>query len=296
VRLMPIGREALMVVGLLPMAVFEYASAAPDASVIGTAFLFTAVALRAQLRGDWTAGEVAVAAVSGLVFCSQKPVYAPLLVLGLPAALTAGRAKETILAHAPILLVALGGTAFWIRFSWSRALLPYPGVNLTDQATYIATHPLAYAETIARSFLYNGSFYYKSLVGVFGWMRLYLPNFAYVLPVIALLLGVLAQRVNAPRLPLYAVSWNVLLLGSSILLTMTALYLSFNPVGNRTVDVIQGRYFLPLLPLSIATACSVVTLRPSRRASPIAFLVATAIIAVELLTADMAIARAYQVL
>ena len=37
VRLMPIGREAVMVAGLLPMAVFEYASAAPDAWVIGAA-------------------------------------------------------------------------------------------------------------------------------------------------------------------------------------------------------------------------------------------------------------------
>jgi uncharacterized membrane protein len=91
VRLMPIRREAVMMVGLLPMAVFEYASAAPDAGLIGTAFLYTALALRAQLKSDWTAGEVVVAGVSGLVFCSQKPVYAPLLLLALPAALTGSR-------------------------------------------------------------------------------------------------------------------------------------------------------------------------------------------------------------
>ena len=50
-RLMPIAPEALMLVGLLPMALFEYASVSRDAMVIGTAFLFSAVALRAQLRG-----------------------------------------------------------------------------------------------------------------------------------------------------------------------------------------------------------------------------------------------------
>jgi uncharacterized membrane protein len=294
VRLMPIGREAVMVAGLLPMAVFEYASASPDAGVIGTAFLFTAIALRGQLRGAWTVGDVAVAAVSGLVFCSQKPVYAPLLVLGLPAALTSRLAKHTLLAQAVILIVALGGTAFWIHFSWVRAILPYPGISLTDQATYIATHPLAYAETIARSFWHYGDFFYQSLVGVLGWLSLYLPNFAYVLPVAALLLSVLAQPVNAPRLPLYAVAWNVLLLASSIFLIITALYLSFTPVGNR-IALIQGRYLLPLLPLSIATACSVVRLRPSRKASLVAFLVVTAIIAVQLLTADITIVRAYQV-
>src|SRR5271166_2004801 len=118
VRLMPIAPEAMMVAGLLPMALFEYASAAPDATVIGTIFLFTAISLRGQLRGAWTVVEVAVAAVSGLIFCSQKPVYAPLLVLGLPAALTSRPAKRTLLAQAVIVLVALGGTALWILFSW----------------------------------------------------------------------------------------------------------------------------------------------------------------------------------
>jgi len=295
VRLMPIGREAVMVAGLLPMAVFEYASVSADAGVIGTAFLFTAVALRAQLRGSWTAGEVAVAAVSGLVFCSQKPVYAPLLVLGLPAVLTGGRTKHILSAHAVVLVAALGGTAFWIGFSLSKFVAPLPGVSVTEQAAYIAEHPLAYAKMIAHSLWYLGSDYYESLVGVLGWQTLYLPSFAYILPAGALLLSILAQSRDAPRLPAYAMAWNVLLLASSIFLIMTTEYLIFTPVGSWMVEAVQGRYFIPLLPLSIATACSIVKFRPSRKASPVAFPVVTAIIAMQLLTADMAIVRAYQI-
>src|SRR6516225_3176837 len=71
VQLMPIGRELTMLFGLLPMATYEYASVSADATVITSAFLFTAVALRAQLRGHWNPGEVALAVVSGLVFCTQ---------------------------------------------------------------------------------------------------------------------------------------------------------------------------------------------------------------------------------
>jgi uncharacterized membrane protein len=298
VRLMPIGREAVMVAGLLPMPVFEYASVAPDAGVIGTAFLFTAVALRAQLRGCWTGGEVAIAAVSGLVFCSQKLVYAPLLVLGLPTALTGSRVKQTLLAEAVILVVALGATAFWIRFSLSKAIAPFPGMSIADQGAYIATHPLAYCKAIAHS-LWNYSpyryYYYRSLVGILGWLTLVLPKFAYVLPAGALLLSVLAQPGDAPRLPAYAVAWNVFLLTGSIFLIMTSQYLIFTQVGAWRVEGLQGRYFIPLLPLSIATACSVVRLRPSRKASVLVFLVVTAIVAVEILTADIAIVRAYEV-
>src|SRR5438128_12415915 len=90
VRLMPIGRELTMLFGLLPMAIYEYASVSPDAAVITTAFLFTAGALRAKLRARWTAGQLGVAMASGLVFCGQKPVYAPLLLVGVPAALVQG--------------------------------------------------------------------------------------------------------------------------------------------------------------------------------------------------------------
>ena len=295
VRIMPVGREALVVAGLLPMAVFEYASVSPDAAVIGTAFVFTAVALCGQLRGRWTPGEVAVATVSGLVFCSLKPIYAPLLVLALPAALTRGQMKHTLLVHAIILVVGLGGTAIWLRFVSSMLVLRFPRTGLWDQADYIVAHPLAYIRIIARSFWYTGDFYYHSLVGLLGWMTVYLPSFAYVLPAGALLLSVLAQPGNAPKLPLYAVAWNTLLLGGSAVLTMTVMYLYNTQVEWWLVVGVQGRYFLPLLALAVATACSVVRLRPSRRASEAVFLVVTVIIATELLTTNVAIVRAYRV-
>ena len=117
VRLMPIGRELTMLFGLLPMAISEYASVSPDAAVITTAFLFTAVALRGQLANRWTAGEVALAMASGLFFCLQKPVYTPLLLVGLPAALMRGRVKHTLLVHAAIVAIVLGSTVAWMGFA-----------------------------------------------------------------------------------------------------------------------------------------------------------------------------------
>jgi uncharacterized membrane protein len=295
VRIIPIGREAVVVAGLLPMAAFEYASVSPDAAIIGTAFLFTAVALRGQLRGRWTAGDVAVAATSGLVFCSLKPVYAPLLVLALPAALTRGRMKHTLSVHAVILVVALGGTAIWLRFASSVLVLPFPGTSLWDQADHIVANPLAYAKTIARSFWYYGNSYYQSLIGVLGWQTLYLPSFAYVLPTGAVLLSILTQPRNALRLPAYAVAWNAILLAASVFLIMTWMYLYRTQVGWWVVVGVQGRYFLPVLALAAATACSIVRLQPSRRTSQAAFVVVTVIIATELLTANLAIIRAYGV-
>jgi hypothetical protein len=72
------------------------------------------------------------------------------------------------------------------------------------------------------------------------------------------------------------------------------MYLIWSQVGDWIVEGVWGRYLLPLLALAVATACSVVRLRPSQRVSQTAFVVVTVIVATELLTANVAIVRAYR--
>lgn len=293
VSMMPVGRELMMLFGLLPMAVYEYASASPDAAAITTAFLFTAVALRCLLRAHWSPREVALAVVSGLLFCGHKPVYAPLLLIGLPAALVRGRVRHVLLVHAVIIVVVLGGVAAWLRFAalglsrpeWSSA----PG-----QASFIEGHPLGFIWIIADSF-WHAHLYFRSAVGVFGWLMLPLTTVAYVFPVCGFLLGTLAQPWNGPKLSIVAVAWNAVLLTGVGFLIMTSAYLLWNTVGSARVEHVQGRYFLPLLALAAAAWCSAVRVLLSRRESLAAFLMLVAVIGVEYAAADLTIVRAYHV-
>jgi uncharacterized membrane protein len=295
VQMMPIGRGLTMFFGLLPMATYEYASVSADATVITTAFLFTALALRAQLRGRWKPGEVALAIVSGLVFCTQKPVYAPLLLVGLPVPLVRGQVKRTLVVHAVIIVIILGATATWLRFAsrYSNSIL---GVSVSGQAAFIAPHPLGYIRTIARTFWYEGYIYYEGLVGVFGWLSLYLPNFAYFLPLGAVLLGTMAQPRDGPRLPALAVAWAAMLLAGACLLIFTAAYLLWNQVGFWIISGVWGRYFLPLLALVAAAWCSVVRVPLSRQASLAASLILVMLIIAQSATTVLIIVRAYHVL
>jgi uncharacterized membrane protein len=295
VQLMPIGRELTMFFGLLPMAIYEYASVSADATVITSAFLFTALALRAQLRGHWNPGEVALAVVSGLVFCTQKPVYAPLLLVGLPAALVRGRAKHTLLVHAVIVVIVLGAAAAWQLFATRYSSLPL-GVSVSGQAAFIAAHPFAYMRTIARSFWYEGYLYYQELVGVFGWLTLYLPNFAYFLPLGAVPLGTMAQPRDGPRLPALSIAWAAMLLAGACVLIFTAAYLLWNEVGFWIISIVSGRYFLPLLALVAAVWCSVVRVPLSRQGSLAALLMLVMLIIAQSATTVLIIVRAYHVL
>ncbi|HEY1978479.1 MAG TPA: DUF2142 domain-containing protein, partial [Xanthobacteraceae bacterium] len=159
----------------------------------------------------------------------------------------------------------------------------------------IIAHPLSYFKVIVYSIRHHHTFYFKSLIGVLGWLTIYLPTTVYVFAASALLLSVLTEPADVPRLPGFAVVWNILLLIASVLLIFTSTYLIFEYVASSTIEGVQGRYFIPLLPLFIVILCSIVRLRASPKASCMAFGVVTLIVAAEISMADIAIAKAYQV-
>jgi hypothetical protein len=291
VRLMPTGREMTMLFGLLPMTIYLYASVSADATVIATAFLFTAVALSAQFRGHWTRSEVALAITSGLVFCTQRPNYAPLLLIGLPTVLIRERARDNFLVQVGIVATVVGAAVGWMYFTrpmWSEL----EGVSVGGQLNFIAADPLRFMRMLLTD-AFRSRFYYDSAVGVLGWMTIYLPRLGYVLPLCGFVLATLATPRNEPKLPAPNVAWNILLLAGTGVLTMTAGYLLWNPVGSPTIVIMQGRYLLPPLALVAATWCSVVKVPVSRWLSRACLQLLVAVIVAEYIVTYSTIVAAY---
>lgn len=104
VVLAPRAKLAFMLIGLLPMALFEYGSAASDATTISTGLLYTAAILRVRARGCWTTGLFFLALVSACVFCVCKPVYAPSLLVAAP--LLVGQTRRASVAGTQVALLA----------------------------------------------------------------------------------------------------------------------------------------------------------------------------------------------
>lgn len=294
IRIMPVGREPALVLGLVPMALSLYASVSPDAAVITSALFFTAIALRSLLRGKWATRDVVMAAISATVFCSVKPAYAPLLLIGLPAVFLRRRRKHILLVHAVILAIAVGGTAIWMNAASSLLTFTRSGTNFPAQAAFIVMNPVQYTIAIARSILSN-HFYIKQFIGTLGWLTIELPFVAYMLPGLAVLLGIGAGTAVASRLSPSTILWESMLFAACCALIMTALYLSWTPVGNNMVDGVQGRYFLPMLGLASAICSSLVTTPKISRYSVIASWVVVTILLFEIGIADWTVARAYRI-
>ena len=255
-------REAALVAALLPMAQFEYASLAPDAAAIATSFLFTAVALRATVRGSWSPADIIYSIISGIVFCSIKPVYAPLLATGLPAILPFGRKKtpqeifRILVVNAAIVGGVVAVAAGWLASTSYSTVIFDPDPDTKHQIIFIATHPIRYARTIVVDLVHHGIFYVMDTIGILGAWTVYLAPYVYILSIIIFILASAFPVTESPKLPHFAFLWYLGIIVTVFILVDTAIYvLSASEEGRNTWIIfgVAGRYFLPLGALAAAT-------------------------------------------
>lgn len=250
---MPFAKEIVIIVGFLPMSLYLFASLSADASVISCALLFTAISISAQSRGEWNRSDLIVLSVTGAIFCSLKPVYAPLLVAGLiPGLFRRSEAPRIIRAQLTILSISLGATAAWLIGTKSAMTLPHSGANPPLQMLFIASHPAALVRAIAHTiFPARLLYFFIGSIGLLGWADVILqPILVYALPVLSFaLVWLLGPNLKA-RLTVLQSLWYLILVILSGLLVMTALYVTWCRVGQNMIEGIQGRYFIPTLALA----------------------------------------------
>jgi uncharacterized membrane protein len=247
-RLLPYGRELVAFIALLPMALSLYASCSPDAMIISTAFLFTALVLNRIAASTWSASDSVVAIVSATTFCAVKPVYAPLLMLGFSSLFYSARRSAVLWQQALVLAASLVASITWLHITAPSMVFVRTGTDTDAQLSYILHAPLAYVIAILHTLRWN-HFFYEQFVGVLGWLSVPLPMAAYLLPPLAMLAAWGSQERLPPGRAVPLAFFGLTIVAASTVLLMTALYLTWTPVGKYMVDGIQGRYFLPLAPL-----------------------------------------------
>ncbi len=267
VYLMPVAGEFVMVVGLLPMSLFLYASLSPDAAVISCALLFVAMSFSASIHGNWRTWELAMAAAAAAVLCSVKPTYAPILLAGVvPEILRWGKASFVVRAQVILVAVALGVTAGWLLFARSTMTSPLGGGHPSLQLFFILYHPAFFMRALAHTLRFRVTFdLYLGTVGEFGWHTVPLhPVFIYLLPLANfVIVWKLGTRGSVERSALCAL-WYLALALASAVLVMIAMYLMSTQVGQTEATGLQGRYFIPILVLA---GMAVIELAPGRRPS-----------------------------
>ena len=263
IRLIPVGKWLLTFLFLLPMNQYVANSFSADNMTNIAALLFVAVVLRASFRqGPVGKKELAFLALLLIVLAFAKVVYIGLVLLIwiIPKSRFVNT-QQYYMTNLVLMTIAL-----LAAYTWSSVVtsyyLPYENynpnfrdgnwlsncANYDKQKDYILGNALYFPEVIYRSMFEHPMYYFNGFIGIFGNSDVFLTRqltyIAYFLIIAVALTEVNREDIGLKRrLFMFAGAF-----GSFVFLLLSQ-HLTWDCVGEGIVDLIQGRYLIPVLPV-----------------------------------------------
>jgi uncharacterized membrane protein len=262
----------VFVISLFPMSLFQASIVNVDSLTIGMAMLLFAqiVTLWDRKRPITWKHQLALLATLALLALT-KPNYITLagVLLFLPGRLFKDK-LQMWLTKIALPAVAILPALLWtysIKMITNSTLAPHVANDPTiqfgvaHQIVYITGHPITYTSTLIDNIV--GRSWFNQMFSTLGFNFVSLPMivacFLTVVIVLAVLLNPQGEKQNRSKRPeagRQSRKW-ILPTASSVtgLITglgvITVLYVTYNPVGNKLIEGVQGRYFIPYLPFVV---------------------------------------------
>jgi uncharacterized membrane protein len=238
---------------LTPMSLSLLASASADVTTLAAAFMLVSTAARlAWGTGEPRRSDLLLLAASSAVLCASKPPYLPLALLAflIPAArFPRGRRGGFLAAHLLLSLLLAG----W-AIAGARRVGPMhhdAAIDSNRQIHGSLTHPLRFLRVVAVDYTVHAPRYLSEMIGKLGWLdtRLPIPLLAAYLAV----LGALTFLDTGPRIDVRPRQRAIAAAAALAAMTLVSAsqYAVWTPYGADFILGVQGRYFLPLVPVAV---------------------------------------------
>jgi uncharacterized membrane protein len=268
--LAPFGKLAFFGVSVLPMTLELVSSLSYDSFAIALAMLFTAYVMHLIWKVPRVGGkQLLILGILLALLAPCKMVYIPLALLcflippekfGSKKQFWIGAALVAVMMAGGILLVNLDKILVYVKeteetVDWADAAAGY-------SISYVMSHPLQVLGVLGRTIIQKGPTYVSTMLGgTLGWLEYRInPVITVFLTVWTILTGLSCMETAhmgtagfLPSLPKKhkLLSWFICLL--VLVLTLLIMLLSWTPLSSQVVEGVQGRYFLPILPLALMT-------------------------------------------
>lgn len=257
IRKMPIGKHILTGLSLLPTLMFSSGIYTYDIVVYSFISLAVAYLLDEILNPErpMKYSSFALICFSMILGNAPKVVYIPLVLICLVLPNSKYRnSKEKHIFKGIVIFLFLAMLSTYVLPAATNSVEGDPrGVgetNVLEQLKLVLSHPVTYVQILLRSIIdTSGSYAFgREALGNMG--HLDLVSFPILIPLYTFMLLLTdTQKDQNMQLKLKYRFANVLACFIAVALIWTALYLRFNGVGMISIEGVQGRYFLPLLPL-----------------------------------------------
>ena len=232
---------------LLPLSLYMAASLSYDATLLGFYYLVASYYCRDEIRD-----RDVYAFFAAFVLMNVAKPYINLLWIVLPLILPR-RAWKTRWKKWQVALAGLAAALLVTRFiEWYGVAFRHnygtiermiEGVEQLPQLAFILSNPLRYIAVLFGT-LYENEFFIGQL-GVFGSLDLPIPLLNILCPAVLLFCAALSVHEKSSLRPLPAAGLGALGV-VYIAGAMTAMYITYTPVGMVRVIGLQARYFLPV--------------------------------------------------
>ncbi len=244
IKITPVFKYPFMYVALLPMALFEGMSYSADSFNNAFAFFFLAFIFNLIFsKNEITKKDFIILCILSCVCAMCKGlVFFLFLLFFLPPFSKEFKLKKNI--YVAILI--------FISFVICQLLIALGPKNLNSEYTvindflYIFKEPISVLYKILVTSFVNIVSYFKQMVGVLGWLHIFLRHEIYTLSLLSFIsmVIILKERVSF-KLRMIAL---LIILFSYFIIQYTLLIYWSNP-NAQTINGFQGRYLIPMLPL-----------------------------------------------
>ncbi|MGB9936562.1 MAG: DUF2142 domain-containing protein [Methanobacterium sp.] len=253
IKITPVFKWGFVALSLIPMTIFQAASLSADGITIALSFLLIALFLNLSLNEDKKKINKKDVGVLFLVIIALSltkiPYFLLILLLFLVPSVKFGSKKKMFSIFAFLFLSSLLTVFLWNMAVKGLYMPLNPGVSIKDQLFYILPHPLEFIQIVFNTLTIYLHDFPLIIVGNWAFADDPIPQWVYSTGLIVLIITALFDnrkiKINIKQKSLI---FGVFLLISSILFFIE--YLTWTDVGKAVIQGMQGRYFIPMIPLT----------------------------------------------
>ena len=122
-------------------------------------------------------------------------------------------------------------------------------VNGTEQIKGVLSNPISFVKVLKNTIdVYGESYLFGMIASPLGWLDIVVSPLITIAFLVLVIFSSMIEN-NEVAFSRKQKIWNFLIVVGTALLIIGAMYISWTGVGAEVVEGVQGRYFIPLLPL-----------------------------------------------
>lgn len=252
IKLTPFMKWTFLYLAIMPMSVFLLPSFSTDGFTISIAFLLFSYILYLSYgkQGDISLGNIAVLCLLSILITLSKQAYFALVFLYFIIPSQKFKSIKVYFYYFLFIFILCSILIVYWTLLCKNIYIPSTirGINPDAQALFIIKN-ITFFLSLSANELFTNHAIITSFVGVLGWLDAPVPvyfDFIYLILILFVTIFDESQTIKIRIIDHYI---KVIVLLISIECIMALLYMSWNPVGAKEIDGLQGRYFIPISPI-----------------------------------------------